>query len=428
MKIFELKGDPLIVQWLDTITSPATKNNYLLGLQTFTEWVCKTPDELLTEAEQEATTLMRKRKITTYLIGFKKYLQEKELAPLSQKNYLTGVKSFYQFNYIELPKLKSEKAKPLKKNNAIPTKEDIQDTLKVCDHLERAIILVGVSSGLSANEIINLKIKDFKEGYDSVTEITTLDLRRQKATVDFITFFTPETSRAIKEYLNYRARTVKTGETKRLNQLEKQRVFSDSGYLFILRKVSDDFLKDRDEEKRKLNREAFMKIFRDISEKAQKNTIKGDWNLIRSHNIRKYFNSALLNAGADFFHVELFMGHTLPSTQEHYFRASPEKLKEIYKKYIPYLTIQKELDISESPEYLAIKKENEILRAETERHVVTRHDFQDIRNAINSLVVQTPPLSPDATKEEKERHANRKRLEERATALQDNMKKIFHID
>jgi site-specific recombinase XerD len=60
---------------------------------------------------------------------------------------------------------------------------------------------------------------------------------------------------------------------------------------------------------RKLKKEAFMKIFRDISEKAQKNTPKDDWNIIRPQNIRKDFNLALLNAGADCFHIELFMGH-----------------------------------------------------------------------------------------------------------------------
>ena len=57
------------------------------------------------------------------------------------------------------------------------------------------------------------------------------------------------------------------------------------------------------------------------------------------------------------------------TTQEAYIHASPEKLKEIYLKYVPYLTIQKEADISESPEYVRIKQENQILQAETVRHV-----------------------------------------------------------
>jgi hypothetical protein len=47
-----------------------------LGLQVFTEWIGKTPDELITEAEEESTILMRKRNITRCLIGFKKCLQD----------------------------------------------------------------------------------------------------------------------------------------------------------------------------------------------------------------------------------------------------------------------------------------------------------------------------------------------------------------
>jgi hypothetical protein len=60
------------------------------------------------------------------------------------KNHMTGVKSFYKSNYIELPFLPKTKFKPLEKNKDIPTKEDIQEVLKVCDPLEKAVILVGV--------------------------------------------------------------------------------------------------------------------------------------------------------------------------------------------------------------------------------------------------------------------------------------------
>ncbi len=72
------------------------------------------------------------------------------------------------------------------------------------------------------------------------------------------------------------------------------------------------------------------------------------------------------------FHVEFFMRHTLDDMSAAYFRANPEKLRELYLKYIPYLTIQKEADISESPEYLRIKQENQTLQAETARYVVER--------------------------------------------------------
>ena len=359
----------------------------------FTEWTGKTPNELLTEAEEEIKSgkLMRQRNIKKYLTGFRKHLQDLDLAPITIKGYLTGVKSFYQLFDIELPKLPrlDKKAKPLEKHNKIPTKEDLQEVLKICDPLEKAVLLVGAASGLSSNEITNLIVKDFTGGYDETTGITTLELRREKTEVDFVTFLSPEASRAVLDYLNFRGRTDKKQEVRRQNQLEKQRVFTDNDYLFIKRNISKEYIKKRDEEKRALDTAALIKIYRAISEKAQKNTQSGDWNLIRSHNIRKYFNSALLNAGADSFFVEFTMGHQLDATRAAYFRASPEKLKEIYKKYIPFLTIQKEMDISESKEYQAITKENEVLRAETARHVVERQELQDLRNELEQMRAKT---------------------------------------
>lgn len=124
---------------------------------------------------------MRSRKIRTYLTDFRKSLQDAGKAPLTVKGHMSGVKSFYKINDIQLPILAKEgRAKPLEKHKEIPTKEDLQAVLKICDLLEKAIVLVGVSSGSSSNEILNLKVKDFKKGYDHVTQVTTLELRRQK--------------------------------------------------------------------------------------------------------------------------------------------------------------------------------------------------------------------------------------------------------
>jgi integrase len=427
MKIFEMKEDPLIIQWLDNINKSTTKNNYLLGMQVYTEWLKKTPDALIDEAEEEATVLMRKRKITRYMIGFKKYLHDSTLAPLTQKNYITGVKAFYTFNYIELPKLKSDKAKPLKQNKDIPSKEDLQDALRICDPLEKAVLLVGASSGLASNEICNLLVSDFKNGYDPVTGITTLDLRREKVELDFITFLTPEASKAVMDYLTYRARTVKTGEAKRLRQLEKQRVISEKGYLFITRKVTDDYLIDHDEEKRKLNKDTFMKLYRDISEKAQKNTQKGNWNLLRSHNVRRWFNTTLLNAGIGFFYVEELMGHTLPTTQEHYYVRSPEKLKEIYQKYVPYLTIQKSLDISESQDYKNVVEERDHYKAMAEQYFVNGLELINAKYELQRLKNKT--MTDDERKQALIDFTNNLKPEtENDVKLKTEMKKVLGIE
>ena len=96
------------------------------------------------------------------------------------------------------------------------------------------------------------------------------------------------------------------------------------------------------------------------------------------------------------------MGHTLDSTKAAYFRANSEQLRETYSKYIPFLTIQKALDVSESPEYQKIKNENQILVAETVKHVVERKDLQEMRkeldrmkSAFKDLTSDKPPITKE---------------------------------
>jgi integrase len=369
----------LIDEWIATI-NPAknTERNYRLAMKVYCKFTGKTPSQLLKLAESEVRkgTLMRERSIKSFLISFRKYLIDQDFAPFTIKGYMVGVSSFYRTNDIELPNIPKMKVKSLVENQDIPTKDDLIEVLKVCDPLEKAVLLVGASSGLAANEITSLRIKDFKKGYDPVTGITTLKLRREKVQFDFITFLSPEASRAVLDYLDFRERTDKTKETK---QLEKQRIFSENNFLFCARIVSESFLENKDENLRCIGHDGFMKMYRKLSAKARKNTPKGHWNLIRSHNLRKWFNSVMLNAGCDSFHVEYFIGHTLDDTRAAYFRASPEKLKEIYQKYVPYLTIQKEQDISESEDFKRIKAENATLLAEAEKHRVERSEFQEIK-------------------------------------------------
>jgi integrase len=390
MKMRELLEDSFIVEWFDTInSSDRTQKHYLSAMQIYTKFTGKTPVELINEAEKEIKDgiLPRTRKIKKYLTGFRKHLQDSDLAEKTVQGYVSAVRSFYAAFEIDIPKLqKSEKTVTiLEENVPIPTKADLQATIKVCDVMEKAILLIGVSSGLSSNEIIKLKVKDFTKGYDPETKITTLSLRRAKVRFDFITFLSPEASQSVLDYLDYRNRKAKSRKEERNNQLEKQKVFSENDYLLCKQRIPNSFLKTHDEKERQLKRDLFMKIYRTISEKAGKNSSEGHWNLIRSHNMRRYFNSALLNAGCDSFHVEYFMGHKLNATQAAYFRASPEKLRELYLKFVPYLTIQKEADVSESAEYKRIKHDNEILAAETARHVVERSELQDLRTELNEM-------------------------------------------
>ena len=90
MKNFELKNDPIVSNWLLSIDASAnTERNYLQAIKAFCEFTVKTPDGLILEAEHEVESrlLMQQRHIKTYLINFKKFLQDKPLAPITVITY-----------------------------------------------------------------------------------------------------------------------------------------------------------------------------------------------------------------------------------------------------------------------------------------------------------------------------------------------------
>jgi integrase len=372
----------LVDKWLATVAkSDNTKRNYSHAIKAFCEFVDKDPDQLIIEAEKEIKEglLMRERSVSDYVPDFIEHLENKNLAPNTIRGYIMPIQSFYNYYDIQFPKQRNLESIVLESNIEIPSKSDIQTILKVCDPLEKAIILVGVSSGLSSNEIINLKVGTFKNGYDSTTGITTLKIRRGKTRTDFITFLTSEASQAVNDYLEFRDRKSDSTDIRKQRQLQKQHVYSDIDYLFIGRTIPNEWLEKRDERLRKLERNSFLKLYRMLNEKARKSTPKGTWNVIRSHNLRKYFNSTLLNAGCDSFFVEYTMGHKIDRTKASYFRSDPNSLAKIYEKFVPFITIQKELDISESEDFKRMKAEHATLLAEAEKHRIERKELQELR-------------------------------------------------
>lgn len=402
-KLSKLKTDSIIIGWFDNINATGnTSRSYWQAMRQYTEHTKLSPEELLTEAETEGSLPPRQRKLKSRLISFRKSLTEKKASDKTIESRMGAIRSFYESYDIPVPKLKGERRAVTKDcNDIVPTKEDIQECLKVCEPLEKALILTGVSSGLASNEIRSLKLKQFYDGYDPETGITTLHVMREKTRVKFTTFLSPECSAAIRDYLEFRDRDLKAeGEgEKRQNQITKQKTTPNS-YLFVLRGVRNAYLKTGNEELRKLSENAMIKIYRSISTKARKNTQTGTYNSVRSHTMRKYFSSALIAAGCDHEVKEYFMGHTL--SQEAYFKLSTDKLKEIYMKFVPFLTIQKELDVSESPEYKKLLEDNKTLFVETERYRVERQELQDLREKLIETQMKLDTLAAAQYAEEEE--------------------------
>ncbi len=389
----DLAENKVINDWLRAKKAAKnTRKSYLTAMQLYTEFTGMTPDELIDEAEAEqigaASIPMRKRKINDKILDFRDHLESQNLAPMTIANRMKVVSSFYKYYYIQMPITpKSEKAiLPLEENALIPTKEEIRQALTIADPLERALILVGCSSGLAVADICNLKLSDFRNGYDPETQITTLKLRRVKTNFDFITFLTPEASKAVNDYIEFRNRIVKR-PNRITKPIEKQKTVNDSGYLFICRHIPEEYLKTHEESLRQLDEATVISMYQHLAEDARINTEFGSWNTFRSHNLRKWFNNQLKKAGCDLESKEFMMAHRTRESRGFYNaqKQDPEGLREKYKKIIPFLTIEKPLDVSESPEYLRIKQENQILQAETARHVVERSEIQELRGEMKRM-------------------------------------------
>lgn len=455
LKAKDIENNEVVKSWWKRINaSENTTKHYARGLTYFLRFIREknlplgdTPEDLIEYARKRIRedVLKWRDEIEGILADYKDWLKNKpkilkggehlqmKLAPKTIHDYIAAVKSFYNAFNIDVPKNKGKGniVKPLVENNRRLTKEMLKEVLKYADVRERAIILTMVASGIGDSEILNLKVGDFirGRGYNPqrignisswiIEErkrceneikngnldygITTLEIRRKKTQIDYITFLTPEATMAILDYLAWRNRESGYAERhKGIGKIreEKRKVRSPDDYLFI-RKYIDDWylppeiieklrpariettkekskatkaiiekvkkkreelaLKEYADEVRKLDRKGLMAMFRDLAKKSGLNTKFGVFQVLRGHNLRKLFYTLLRNEGVDSFIIEYWMGHKIPAEQETYFQSIPEKLKRIYKKHLYAITIKDvETKVLESEEYKELKGKIEI--------------------------------------------------------------------
>lgn len=182
------------------------------------------------------------------------------------------------YSVIELPKI-------LPKTKEIPTDEQIQQLLKLCDPRSkvglrnRTILEVLVSSGLRVSELCSLQVSKL----DLINNRTTLTGKGGK---ERLVKFSPTASEYIKKYLKLR---------------RKQ-----SEFLFpITPRTVERFCHDL----------------------GQKVGIR-----LHPHMLRSYFATYLLSQGVDLFTVSRLMGHSNINTTAIYLNYSDSKLEEAHQK------------------------------------------------------------------------------------------------
>jgi integrase len=408
----EIIGDEKAKLWLDSMDE-GTYYGYMIGVAYFCAMAGKKPHELIADAIKEIKTgkLLSER---NYFFDFKKFesmLRAVGFAAYSQSNYITAVRSFYGFYDIEMPKKKGgrkRKIRPLKENSRIDiTRQNIKELLDVSKTLrDKALVLAVASSGLGRAEIRLIDIDDFLRGYEEETGICILkDVWRVKTGNDFISFFSAEASAMIWQYLEKERGISKAN-------IEKHR----GAPLFTAMK---DTWRGSKGLTSRLAPGSIDLIFRTLAiridpENAPRENGNGNtiYNRLHPHNIRKFFNTEMKNAGMPEIMVEFIMGHGIELTKAAYYLRKNDEIKEKYLRFMPTITIQPtETQVIQSAEFRELKDENEALQLQLEE---IREQYGELKSKEKELQALTERFRELEAKEEELEAFNKriKKIEE----------------
>lgn len=147
--LLQLREYDACTLWLESLKSQSTLDAYTIRLSLFCKFHNTDPDQLI-QLNNSAAQL--KTMILNYITHLKKIAKQSagkprkgELSVNSIKFYLTGVKSFLEFNEISLPWKKIAKFYPDDVTNSYRsyTKDEIRKLLSVADPRDRCIIFCG---------------------------------------------------------------------------------------------------------------------------------------------------------------------------------------------------------------------------------------------------------------------------------------------
>jgi len=377
-----MNSEDLLDYWFEKNNlSKNTQHIYIQALNQYSKLINKTISELYEEADKEETDHIRlnKRKYSFYIITFKKYLISKNKSPHTQRIYLHAIKSFYRAFDITPPDLTLNKGDVVLEKNygRLMTKKEIRKMVEVCTARNQAIITLMALTGLSQKEVRGLtiikfvnsinqeldlhieKIKDlFKYEKEICSTILTLDVTREKSHYRFQNFLAPEVSQKIINWFKER----EYGE----NSLIKIKDLND--YIFVMKNGE------------KLTSSAIEIIYKTAGQKCGFQHEFGSYRSWRSHGMRKYFISTIINNTGDHVIAHYMAGHKIDSVTRSYWFADPEKLKEKYLTALPYLSLENtEVQIITSKD----RQELDMLRNEVQemREIFRQHNI----NKLNEL-------------------------------------------
>lgn len=366
--------------------------------------VRKLPEILEIAESEEGTVKWTKSTLYHFLISFRKYLYD-NLQPSTAQMKFTVIKTIIKYFDITLLPLKSFSTKKYHKVELTPEDIITPTQLKTCvnvkNPLVKAIALYMSSNGESLIDALKKTIFDYVV---STQEYHRLPLnskvmsivnvlnkqddvipvfekcRRQKTGVQYTTFCSPESVKAINAYLIYREKKEKES-VERHNKKHPEDPKTYDGL-----QLTDPLFKG--------NHGSIERMFRQVNEAVGLGKA-GNYVKFSPHMMRRYHTSQLYAAGWSEYEINVVQGRKSHEViHRSYLRVRVDALKEKYILALPFLVVddvyrvKTELDI--------VKDENEELKEANLKYkeVVDTID-ERIESKIREAIGQKNDLSGD---------------------------------
>lgn len=256
--------------------------------------------------------------------------------------YINPIKQFFDYHEVPLSWNKINRFIPerIAKKYHVYSREEIKKLLAVANHRERVIILVLASSGIRAEGLLQLQIRDFEVVPDNPDNVGHLIVYARSSQY-YHTFCTPEAVAAIQFYLKWRQ---EMGE-----ELKPEAP--------LIRDSIKDGFSRKTKHPSRITYIALYDVMQKLLRKAGIST-EEKYALQPNHAFRKAMNTIVANAKANPLFKEIMMGHSIDLDNVYYDRDNPESLKallEEYTKAIDVLTINDEHRLKKQVAELEVK-------------------------------------------------------------------------
>jgi len=297
---------------------PGTVENYVKGVQKFVAFVgCSDPEVALSKFQ--SGELNASQKVDQYIdFALKKYAHK------TVRNQLFGIKKWLQLNEVKVnwESIEFPTSVEVSEIDKAPSKEEIKTLLTHTKRVrDRAVILLGISSGLRLGTLLSLTIDDVDMNYADVARLK-VDKKPGRKFMSrgsmsngrfYCTFITPEAKQVLLQYLKEReaAGEKLTGQSPLIGDAYNQGKF--------------------------ITVEDFERVWHRLLKRAGLADKSKRWYVLHVHTLRKFFRSNCVGVNPSY--REFWMGHKGGYLDESYFRAEEELHLNEYRKTIPYLTI-----------------------------------------------------------------------------------------